>query len=262
MTMAVDVLEVEGDLPNSMVERMTMILELFDRPTRRLSLEQVVARTQLPRSTTHRILRQLVHLDWLNRAPSGYTLGPRSLALGGGQSGHTDLRMAAFPWLSNLAIRTNTAVHLAVCHSADIEYVDKFGGRAALRVPSRVGGRAPAHKSSLGRAMLAWAAPRRIADLYVNGFCEAPILSPASLARLHHELHVIRTRGGVVSQMDEWPGCFDSIAIALRRSGQTVAAISITSERHQMSSGLVPQLQQTAYAIERELSSAHHGAHC
>ena len=52
-------------LPPSMVERMTLILEAFDSPTRRLTLEQVSQRTTLPRSTAHRILDQLVRLDWL-----------------------------------------------------------------------------------------------------------------------------------------------------------------------------------------------------
>lgn len=52
------------DLPPSMVERMTLILDAFDGRAARLTLEEVACRTQLPRSTVHRILDQLVKLDW------------------------------------------------------------------------------------------------------------------------------------------------------------------------------------------------------
>ncbi|MEO9221767.1 MAG: helix-turn-helix domain-containing protein, partial [Mycobacteriaceae bacterium] len=47
---------VRRELPPSMVERMTLILDSFDRRSARLNLEDVASRTQLPRSTAHRIL--------------------------------------------------------------------------------------------------------------------------------------------------------------------------------------------------------------
>ena len=43
-------------LPPSMVERMTLILDSFESPSARLTLEQVARATHLPRSTAHRIL--------------------------------------------------------------------------------------------------------------------------------------------------------------------------------------------------------------
>src|SRR4051812_32472706 len=101
-------------LPPSMVERMTLILDLFDRPHTRLTLEEVVHRTHLPRSTTHRILEQLVRLRWLDHTNVGYLLGQRSLELGGREIGQSTLRTAAAPVLHELAMRTELVVHLAV----------------------------------------------------------------------------------------------------------------------------------------------------
>ena len=57
-------------LPPSMVERMTLILDSFDGRRDRLTLEDVARRTELPRSTTHRIVDQLVRLRWLQRTPA------------------------------------------------------------------------------------------------------------------------------------------------------------------------------------------------
>ena len=81
------------DLPPSMVERMTLILDAFDGRAARLTLEEVACRTQLPRSTVHRILDQLVKLDWVDHASFGYCLGRRALGLGGGDGGHSQIRV-------------------------------------------------------------------------------------------------------------------------------------------------------------------------
>src|SRR3546814_16751343 len=86
------------ELPPSMVERMTLILDAFRGPTTRLTLEQVARATHLPRSTAHRILDQLVKLSWLEHTSFGYALGSRSLKLGdAGARGSNDMRAAAAP---------------------------------------------------------------------------------------------------------------------------------------------------------------------
>ena len=49
--------------PVSMIERMSLLLDLFDAATPRLTLAELSERSGLPRSTTHRILDQLPHTD-------------------------------------------------------------------------------------------------------------------------------------------------------------------------------------------------------
>ncbi|NED69805.1 helix-turn-helix domain-containing protein, partial [Streptomyces sp. SID10244] len=66
---------VQNTLPLSMVERMTLIMEAFDRPLARLTLDEVTQHTGLPRSTAHRILDQLVQCRWLIHAKTHYSLG-------------------------------------------------------------------------------------------------------------------------------------------------------------------------------------------
>ncbi|MFD0853208.1 helix-turn-helix domain-containing protein, partial [Actinomadura adrarensis] len=67
--------------PVSMIERVVRVLDTFDGATR-LSLAQVVQRSGLPRSSTHRILDQLVAVRWLSREGNDYRLGIRMLELG------------------------------------------------------------------------------------------------------------------------------------------------------------------------------------
>lgn len=119
------------DLPPSMVERMTLILDAFDGRAARLTLEEVACRTQLPRSTVHRILDQLVKLDWVDHASFGYCLGRRALGLGGGDGGHSQIREAAAPLLHELHLQTGMVVHLSVLDGRESVYLDKVGGRFA-----------------------------------------------------------------------------------------------------------------------------------
>lgn len=67
------------DLPPSMIERLTLILDAFGGRGARITLEQVACRTRLPRSTVHRILDQLTTFGWVEHASFGYCLGRRAL---------------------------------------------------------------------------------------------------------------------------------------------------------------------------------------
>ncbi len=169
------------DLPPSMIERMTLVLSAFDSRTSRLTLEEVTYRAQLPRSTVHRILLQLVRLNWVEHASFGYCLGRRALGLAGGDGGHSEIRAAAAPLLHELHMQTGMVVHLAVLDGAESVYLDKIGGRFASTLPSRVGGRGPAYSTAGGKSMLAWLDPSGSTACTSSGWPPAPTEpSPAS----------------------------------------------------------------------------------
>lgn len=221
-------------LPPSMVERMTLILDLFAARETWLTLEEIARATRLPRSTAHRILDQLVRLDWLEHTSNGYGLGRRSLVLGGGVDDHADLRSAASPYLHDLLLRTGAVVHLGVLDGARVRYLDKLGGRFATTVPSRVGGTAPAHCTGLGKAMLAWLEPELVDQLIGDQLVgdQLPARTPATISELdvlHGELARIRMRSGLALERGE---CFPDIACvaaAVRGPRGPVGAISIVA---------------------------------
>jgi len=247
-----DVVERYG-LPPSMVERMTLIMDVFAAPQTRLTLEEVTVKTNLPRSTTHRILEQLVRLRWLQHGASGYGLGPRALGLGGREVGHGALRTAAFPLLHALAMHTDMVVHLAVLDGDDIYYLDKFGGQAATEVPSRVGGRAPAHCTAAGKAMLAWLAPEQVDSQYDGMLNRRTARSIGDLGVLHHELSRIRTRNGLAFERGE---CFPHLACvgaAVRGPDTPIGAVSIVGDIQANLERLAPLVINTAQAITEQL---------
>lgn len=184
-------------LPPSMVERMTLILDAFDRRSSRLNLEEVAQRTRLPRSTAHRILDQLVKLDWLDHGSLGYGLGRRALGFGDSGNNHAELRSVANSYLHELHMRTGMVVHLSALDGPDEVFLDKIGGRFASRLASHVGGRSGAHWNTGGRAMLAELAPEDVDDLVADRVRGHRGGNGWAMPELHQELNRIRQRHGL-----------------------------------------------------------------
>lgn len=180
----------------SVLARMTVILDAFDDASQVLVLDELGARTGLPRSTIHRILGALVALDWLVRDGRGYRLGVRALGALGPEVRHTRIRTAAADILQDLYLQTGLAIHLGVLDGAHEYFLDKLGGAFTLALASRVGSRLPAHRGGGGRAMLALLSPERVDNL-VRPRLAGPDAGGWTLATLHAELGRIRRAGGI-----------------------------------------------------------------
>lgn len=233
MTVAVVPGSVESprrELPASMVERMTLILDAFEGRSVRLTLEDVARTTHLPRSTAHRILDQLVRLEWLEHSALGYALGRRALGLGGQANAHGELRGAAAPLLHDLQLRTGMVVHLAVLEGAEIYYLDKVGGRFAASVPSRVASRAPAHSTALGKAMLAWLEPEAVDELLGSRIGRLTNRTIGNLDTLHQELNRIRQRRGLAFERGECVPSISCAAAAIRGPEGPLGSISLVGD--------------------------------
>ncbi|WP_433755616.1 IclR family transcriptional regulator [Nocardia sp. CA-135398] len=239
--------------PPSMAERITVIMDVFERPSTVRTLEQVALRTHLPRSTTYRILEQLARLRWLDRTATGYRLGERSLGLGGREPRQSGLRAAAAPILHDLAVRTKLVVHLAVLDGPEVYYLDKVASPAAIDVPSRVGGRAPAHCTALGKAMLARLTPERIDVQYATGVPVCTASSIGDIGRLHAELGRIRSGSGAAHEFGEFVPGLGCVAVALRSPEGSMGAISVASDTQSVLQRVAPLVAHAARAITDEL---------
>ncbi|KDE12249.1 MULTISPECIES: IclR family transcriptional regulator [Rhodococcus] len=141
--------------PSAVLDRVSLVLDAFDGAGR-LTLAQIVRRTGLPRSSAHRMLERLVTMRWLHREGRDYTLGLRLMELGSLAVHQDRLHATALPHLQELHRATGLVVHLAVLDDNDLVYLEKLGGRLAGAVPTRIGGRRPAHSTALGKALLSY----------------------------------------------------------------------------------------------------------
>lgn len=246
--------------PPSMVERVTSILDAFERrPTVRLNLDQIVARTGLPRSTTHRILRQLAGLQWLEYREAQYSLGSRALGLGGQDGLHGEIRKAASEHLHQLHLRTGLVVHLAALEGTDEVYLDKIGGHLAATLPSKVGTRQRAYLTTGGRAMLAWLPPEEVDARFERQLTRSGGGVRWDLTALHIELAHIRRAHGISidrgAQTRRLVGVeLPSVAAAIRGADGPVAAICLAGAANSVPiERVVPLVADAAARTSRAL---------
>lgn len=245
----------QGGLPPSMVERMTLILDAFDGRCDRLALEDVARRTQLPRSTTHRILDQLVRLRWLERTAGSYALGQRPLGFTDRGGSYADLREAAAPLLHELLMKTGMVVHLAILDGADVYYLDKVGGRFVAKVPSRVGGRLPAHTTALGKSMLAWLEPEEVESRLDGAVGKLTGHTIGEFATLHQEFNRIRQRQGLTFEYEECSPGICCVAAAIRGPEGPLGSVSLVGDRRALLEKVAPLVVDAARRVTGALGA-------
>ncbi|MFD6856138.1 IclR family transcriptional regulator [Rhodococcus sp. NPDC060090] len=141
--------------PNTVMGRVTALLQPF-RDTEGLTLTELARRTGFPRSSTHRMLLQLVQVGLVHRDGTTYHLGPKLLELGALARTHDRVHQVSLPTLYDLRRHTGLVVHLAVLEGESLLYLEKIGGRWSADLRTRAGERRPARGTVEGAAMLAF----------------------------------------------------------------------------------------------------------
>lgn len=122
-----------------------------------VGVSELARRANMSKSTAFRLLTTLQNNDAVERAGNAYRLGRMIRTLGAPKESEVRgrLRDALTPFLARLFEITRQTVHLAVLDGTDVVYLNKLYGLLAVRSPSRVGGRAPAHCTGVGKVLLA-----------------------------------------------------------------------------------------------------------
>jgi DNA-binding IclR family transcriptional regulator len=91
------------------------LLAAFDVDHQSLSLAGLVARTNLPRTTTYRTAEHMVRLSWLMRENGRYAVGRRLFEIASLIGFHTQLREAALPYLLYARYDGNVGLIIPIC---------------------------------------------------------------------------------------------------------------------------------------------------
>ena len=150
-----DVPQLELQHRDSVLGRISCIIDAFDATTPVLSLGRLTERTGLPKSTVYRMTEQLVALRWLERTMSGYRLGLRLFEIGGLVASRNRLRSVAMPHLQDLRSWVGHSVHMGVLDDLDVMILAKIWGNERI-ASTWDGGRMPAHCTATGKVLLAY----------------------------------------------------------------------------------------------------------
>ena len=240
-----------------MLRRASDILSALDAGHPIRSLADLSRTTGLPRSTTHRMCAELVGLGLLERVDGGYRLGLRLFELGELVPRQRGLRETALPYMEDLRAATGATVHLGVLEGVEVVYLQILRTPGGPRLPSRIGGRLPAHATGLGKAMLAYS-PRAVLAQRVEAGLPAmtprTLVTPGALAR---NLQDIRTEGTSYDHEESHVGVSCVAARIFLSEPKTGAALSVSGPTQRMDlQRLGVAVRTAAFAISRQLRDA------
>jgi IclR family transcriptional regulator, KDG regulon repressor len=239
------------------IDRAAQILDCFGFEHQELSVSEIGAKTNLHRSTAHRILMALEYNDLIQQNPENgkYRLGIKLFRLGHQAVSHLNLREICRPFLTRIMNETKETVHLAVLDEDQVLYLDKVEGPHALRMPSRVGRRIPTYCTSLGKAMLSCLDDQQVKNIFRNQVLRpytANTLKTAS--QLLYDLRMIRKRGYSIDN--------EEIEIGLRcvgapikdYTGAMVGAISAAAPSARLSGQKIHTVGRLVVTTAEEIS--------
>jgi DNA-binding IclR family transcriptional regulator len=216
--------------PKSVLERVFAILDCFSAQEPELTLAELASRTAIPKPTVHRLAKVLVEKRLLQRTDTGFGLGIRLFELGELVGDRRHLRDVSLPSLEELFEQTHETVHLGVLEGDEVLYFVKIVGYRAFPLPTRTGGRWPAHASALGKVLMAFgpADPDpvlRLSSAKMKPLTPYTIIDPN---RLRRELTAVRRAGIAIESQESVLGNACVAAPIFDQAGCPVAAVSVS----------------------------------
>lgn len=229
-----------------------------------LPLTQIAATVGVNKSTALRLATPLVEAGLLHRErDSGrFRLGSAALALGQAYLDQLDLRSVAAPHLRALMRRTEHTCHLVVLEGLEVVYADKVENTATVRMASRIGARMPAHRTAVGKAMLAHSPPDLTDDVLETGLWPVTGTTITDPEVFRRELDKIRGRGYAIDDRENEPEVRCVAAPVFDHNDDVAAAISVSALASQLPAARVrelgPEVAQVAAAVSADLGARHH----
>ncbi|MEY2847975.1 MAG: hypothetical protein RI885_640 [Actinomycetota bacterium] len=239
---------------NSVVGRAALVLDAFRQDDASVGVSELARRTGLPKSTVSRLVGELVDVALLERVDGSVRLGVRLFELGEHAARPRDLKKAATAHMIDLGRATGQTIHLAVLDGTDVVYIQILRALRGPSLPSRVGGRLPAHATGVGKALLAHADEATLAAVIDRGL---PRIGPHTIttaSALMAELESIRESGMACEHEESTADVACAASPILAADGSAIAAVSASGWDDRMNAArIAPAVMLAAMGIARML---------
>ncbi|EHR51244.1 beta-ketoadipate pathway transcriptional regulator, PcaR/PcaU/PobR family [Saccharomonospora marina XMU15] len=239
------------------IERGFAVLLAFDADRPNPTLAELAAATGLSRPAVRRILLTLQHLGYVQGESGRWSLTPRVLSIGQHYSASHAMIEIAQPHLLRLAEQTGESASLAALDGTEVVYIARVPVRRIMSINVSIGTRVPAHATSMGRVLLAWAPRSRIDEVIEAGLPRRTELTITDPTELRSALRTVREQGYAIVSEELEEGLVSASAPVRDRSGSVVAALASSSSIGRSSVDelrrqVVPLLVRTAEAISAD----------
>ncbi len=240
------------------VAKALAVLSSFTPHAHTMNVTEIARRTNLPKSTAHRLLAVLVEWGMVRRLGTTYSPGARlgELASLAPNPGAQELQRIATPYLLDLYEKTHETVNLCVLAEGDALYIDKIHGHNGVDSPVCVGGRLPATNTAGGKALLAFSGDDVLSRVARN-LRPATSSSISTSGQLASELAAIRHSGIAYDRQETKPGMTCVAVPICTWSGELIGAISVSGPvRRFPPAKAVPVVRAAAAGIAQRTQQA------
>jgi len=213
------------------------LIEILAQSAEGMTAVELANSVGVHKTTAYRYLNTLLQGGYVDTdGDARYHLGNKILELGSQLLRRMPLRETARPFLLKLSADTHKTVHLCVLDGHDIVYIDKVENQQSLPMMSRIGSRAPAYCTGVGKALLSSLPTDHVVSLL--GGLTLEKRTPTTITdavKLLEEIKATAERGYAIDDGEHEEGikCF---AAPLRRyGGDASAAVSVTGLKRELS---------------------------
>jgi len=220
------------------VDRAFQLLETISLHPQGLSLSELVAQTQLNKSTAYRLLASLIAHGYVikDSRSNTYHISLKLYEIGCRTVNANGFLPVVEPVLRELAVQTNEAIHFVLREENSVVYLYKEEPvQSVIHMASRIGLRNPMYCTGVGKCILANLPPEAVRGIWDRSVITA--FTPNTITdfdRLTAELKQIKAQGYALDNEEHEPGVFCIAAPIFDYSAHPVAAISVSAPASRM----------------------------
>lgn len=252
-------MQVSGD---GTVGKALEILDSVAAAGKPVRFSELLETSPYPKATLYRFLQTLTNQHMLahDNNTGTYSLGIRLMRLAHAAWNNASLAPIARPFVEALAAKVGETVHLAQIDNGQVLFVDKLKATNRFETMAQVGQVAPAYCTGVGKAMLAFLAPKRLQlALQQQAYFKYTPTTLGSSESLLEELEQVRRDGIAFDRQEHEQGIISIAAPVLSTNGRVIGALSIatSTSRHTLEGleAFRPDLLEAAEKIGAEATS-------
>ncbi len=239
------------------VRRALDILELMLKHNQPVTVAQIIAELDIPKSTAYELVRTLSDGDYLEPAGkgSGLFLGRRLFELGMAYRSQVDLLRDGSRIAEELRDETGETVQLSVLENNLMMVLLKEEGVRPLRIISHIGSRVPVNWAAAGRLLVSDMDDEALASLLSTTIRQSPTgRAILDVKKLIAQIRKFRRLGYAteINETNEHAGCV--AAPVVDASGRCIAALSIAAPEPRLARPNRDRLIKAVMAAAEKLS--------
>lgn len=249
------------------IDRLVEILDYFAHERRSLSLAELSAYLNLPKSTLHRFLTSLESHGVLRREEGDkkWRLGYHLIVWGGLATESTTLREIARPFMCDLVEVSGETAILTIYNDHEVIIIDMCETSYSVRLKMEIGAQRAPHAGASSKVLLAYLPEEEVmAIVKEKGLPKLCTNTITDIQKLKEELERIRSRGYAVSLEETDPGAWGVATPIFERRGRVVGAIGLAGPTQRYSKEKLDQFvelcRKQANGISELLSVGIHPA--